>query len=38
VHCKRGVPLVLEDVKGDSTGDRGDVWVINFGNELHFGR
>src|SRR5882757_4012696 len=33
---RRG-PLILEDVNGDCTGGR-DVWVVDLGDELHFGR
>jgi hypothetical protein len=29
-------PLILEDVNRDCTG--GDVWVVDLGDELHFGR
>ena len=30
-------PLISEDVDGNCTGDGGDVWVVNLGDELHFG-
>lgn len=30
-------PLIMEDVNGDCTGG-GYVWVVDLGDELHFGR
>ena len=32
------MPLILEDVNGDRTGGGGDVWVVDLGDELYFGR